>query len=87
MKEFELIKDSNGSSVTTVLAESQDLAIEICLNSLGFKVEPTFSDDKVREYLLIDNETGEEERSFSSFFYENACHEALSILGYSTFPA
>lgn len=85
MLEFDLIQDIDGKTLNTVLAPSMDSAIENSLTTLGFRVEPKGSDDKVRSYYLIDNNSGSEVFTFKHFFYESACLEALSVLGYSIY--
>lgn len=62
-------------------------ASEEALDYLGFRIEPKFSDcdDKVRQYFLIENETGNEIWNFFDYYHENACLTALTELGYTLY--
>jgi len=62
-------------------------ASEEALGYVGFRLEPKVSndDDKVRQFFLIENETGNEIWNFFDYYYENACLAALTELGYSLY--
>jgi hypothetical protein len=62
-------------------------ASEEALDYVGFRLEPKVSDDdhKVRQFFLIENETGNEIWNFFDYYYENACLTALTELGYTLF--
>lgn len=85
MLEFDLIQDIDGKALNTILSPSMDAAIEDSLTTLGFRVEPKGSDDNVRSFYLIDNNSNQEVFTFKHYFYESACIEALSVLGYSIY--
>ena len=82
---FNLISDQNGETVKTIQAENLDHAIEMFLHNLGYSIFVDLSQETMM-CNLIDSE-GELEKTFSTYEgYDNAL-EALSILGYSVYPA
>lgn len=60
---------------------------EQALSHLGYRVEPKSKDETVRDYFLVDSESGEQIHSFKDYLFENACNFALSYLGYSLFES
>jgi hypothetical protein len=68
-----------------LLNEENGCVDEQALSHLGYRVEPKSKDENVRDYFLIDSDTGEQIHTFKDYLYENACNFALSYLGYSLF--
>lgn len=84
MIEYSLVNEKD-QELISFLSNDIDSAIKHSLNTLGYRVEPQMNDDTVREYFVIDNTSGEEVNNFAAFFYESACLEALTRLGYTCF--
>jgi hypothetical protein len=84
MKTYSLIADDNQAEIQCLFLNPESSEAE-ALEHLGFRVEPKVHTEEVRDFFLVDNDTGEQIHAFRDFLYENACNFALSYLGYSLF--
>lgn len=80
-KTFTLINEEEKTK--EVIQLSPETSSQDALLHLGFMVYPFDDSGEVLEYSLIDNDCTV--FTFFSFFYENACFEALDRLGYSLY--
>ena len=80
-KTFTLINEEEKSR--EVIQLNPQTSSQDALLHLGFMVFPFDDSGEVKEYSLIDNDCTV--FTFFSFFYENACFEALDRLGYSLY--
>lgn len=89
MKSHILVTDECPTETQELFLHSEENGCvdEQALSHLGYRVEPKSKDENVRDYFLIDSDTGEQIHTFKDYLYENACNFALSYLGYSLFES
>lgn len=90
MKSYILVTDERQTETQELYLDNEEkagCADEQALFHLGYRVEPKTKDDEVRDYFLVDDDSGEQIHTFKDYLYENACNFALSYLGYSLFES
>jgi hypothetical protein len=90
MKPYILVTDEDQTETQELLLRSEEdggCPDEQALFHLGYRVEPSVKTEDVREFFLVDSDSGKQVHSFKDFLYENACNFALSYLGYSLFES
>lgn len=86
MNSYDIIQDTDGKFITSLLAADDTTAKENFISSMGYDLTPKLDDEDVKEFTLHSNEDGWD-RSFLSNYYDTALQEALSLLGYSMFES
>lgn len=90
MKPYILVTDENQAEIQELLLRHEEeggCPDEQALFHLGYRVEPKAKTEDVRDFFLVDSDSGETVHQFKDFLYENACNFALSYLGYSLFES
>lgn len=86
MNSYDIIQDTDGKFITSLLAADDTTAKENFISSMGYELSPKLDNEDVKEFTLHSNEDGWD-RSFLSNYYDTALQEALSLLGYSIFES
>lgn len=90
MKPYILVTDEDQTETQELFLRPEEeggCPDEQALFHLGYRVEPSVKTEDVRDFFLVDSDSGEQVHSFKDFLYENACNFALSYLGYSLFES
>ena len=90
MKPYILVTDEDQTETQELFLRPEEeggCPDEQALFHLGYRVEPSVKTEDVREFFLVDSDSGRQVHSFKDFLYENACNFALSYLGYSLFES
>ncbi len=86
MNSYDIIQDTDGKLITSLLASDDTTAKENFISSMGYELSPKLDNEDVKEFTLHSNEDGWD-RSFLSNYYDTALQEALSLLGYSIYES
>lgn len=90
MKSYVLVTDENQTETQELFLQNEEeggCVDEQALFHLGYRIEPKAKTEDVRDFFLVDADSGEQIHSFKDYLYENACNFALSYLGYSLFES
>lgn len=90
MKSYILVTDENQTETQELFLQNEEeggCVDEQALFHLGYRIEPKAKTEDVRDFFLVDADSGEQIHSFKDYLYENACNFALSYLGYSLFES
>jgi hypothetical protein len=85
MQKYILINDDNVIDTQLIEASDDLSALEKAIKHLGYRLEPKTEVNEMRDFYLIENETGEEDSNFRGYLYQNSLIDALDRLGYSLY--